>query len=36
MLEVTGRSVPFAPRKKVGGELSNQLVEIADVELAAE
>ena len=36
MLEVSGRSVPFAPRTKAGGEFTNKLVEIGDVELAAE
>jgi len=36
MLEVSGRRVPLAPRTKVGGEFTNKVVEIGDVELAAE
>src|SRR5215467_13014123 len=36
MLEVSGRRVPFAPRTNMGGEFTNKLVEIGDVEVAAE
>jgi hypothetical protein len=36
MLEGSGRRMPFAPRTNMGREFTNKLVEIGDVELAAE